>query len=318
MRRQTRRQFLHAAGAAAGSLVVLDSSRAGTSEPCNILSLGFSLYGMKGLDTEKAIRVVAEIGYDSVELCLMSDWDATPDRLGPGRRKDIRSVLGETGLKLTSLMEHVSLTGTAESQQPVHERLKKAAELGHELDPARPPLIETTAGAGKWSDLRNQLRDNLGGWAELAEAIQTVIAVKPHRGAVLDRPEQGVWLVEQVNSPWIKLNYDYSHFVHRQISLAESIRIMMPHTGFIHVKDAVMQDGKARFVLPGESGQIDYVQLLRLVREAGYHGDVCCEVSGMVFSQKGYDPVAAARTCYQNLASAFQRAGIERGVSSAS
>jgi sugar phosphate isomerase/epimerase len=312
MRRQTRRQFLHAAGAAATVVAAPFSTCAARPRSGNTITLGFSLYGMKSLKTEEAIRVVAEIGFDSVELCLMPGWDAEPKGLGPERRKDVRSVLDNTGLELTALMELVSLSGTAGSQQSVHERLKRAADLGHQLKPDRPPLIETTAGSGKWNDLRNQLRDNLGGWAKVAEATKTVIAVKPHRGGVVDRPEHGVWLIEQVKSPWIKLNYDYSHFAHRDIPLAESIRVMMPHTRFIHVKDTVMQNGKARFVLPGESAQIDYARLLKLVYQAGYRGDVCCEVSGMVFSQEGYDAVVAAKTCYQNLAPAFERAGIQR------
>jgi hypothetical protein len=46
---------------------------------------------------------------------------------------------------------------------------------------------------------------------------------------------------------------------------------------------------------------------LTLLREGGYRGDVCCEVSGMVSSKPGYDPVAAAKRCYQNVSPAFER-----------
>ncbi len=72
---------------------------------------------------------------------------------------------------------------------------------------------------------------------------------------------------------------------------------------------ALIRDGRARFMLPGENGQIDYVKLLKLLVQGGYRGTVCCEVSGKVSSQKGYDPVAAARTCYENIARALARVG---------
>jgi inosose dehydratase len=274
--------------------------------------LGFSLYGMKSLSTEEALRAVAEIGFDSTELCLLPEWDAAPLRLDTARRRAIRALLDGEGLSLPALMENVSLSGSSARQQPVLERLKQAAQLAHDLVPQTPPLIETTAGGGKWNDLRDELRDNLGHWAQVAESTKTVICVKPHRGGVIDRPEYGVWLVEQIDSPWIQLNYDYSHFSHRDIPLEESIRVMMPYTRFIHVKDTVMADGKARFVLPGESGEFDYVKLLTLVVEAGYRGDICCEVSGMVSNQETYDPIAAAKTCYQNLSHDFEVAGIRR------
>lgn len=312
MKPLTRRQFLYSTSAAAISLAGVNRLPAGKPAKPQ-LTLGFSLYGMPHMKTEQALQVVADVGYDSVELCLMDAWDATPLKLNAQRRTEVSKKLNASGLKLTSLMEHCDLTGSKASQQKVLERLKRAAELGHTLKPEQPPLIETTAGSGKWDERKYEMRDNLKEWAKVAESTKTVIAVKPHRGGVVDRPEQGVWLVEQIDSPWIRLNYDYSHFTHRDISLEDSMRIMMPFTSFIQIKDTVLQDNKARFVLPGESGDIDYVRLLKLAVKDGYRGDICCEVSGMVFKQKGYDPVAAAKTCYQNIAPAFQQAGIARG-----
>ncbi len=312
MRRQTRRRFLGAVGAAACVVAMPQAARADGPGAKDVLSLGFSLYGMKGLSTEKALRAVSNIGFDSAELCLLDEWDAAPQRLDTARRKAIRTLLDGEGLSLPALMENVSLAGSPASQQPVLERLKQATQLAHDCYPDSPPLVETTAGGGKWSELREQLRDNLGGWATLARSSETVICVKPHRSGVIDRPEYGVWLVEQIDSPWIKLAYDYSHFSHRDISLEESIRVMLPYAPFMHVKDTVMSDGKFRFVLPGESGEFDYAKLLELVVAAGYRGDICCEVSGMVSNRPDYDPIAAAKTCYRNLARAFELAGIRR------
>ncbi len=268
MKQPTRRHFLGSLGAAACAAAIPRAAWADAADADDSLSLGFSLYGTKSLSTEDALRAVAEIGFDSTELCLLPEWDSAPGRLDHARRKAIRSLLDGEGLLLPALMENVSLSGTSASQQPVLERLKHAAQLARDLNPDSPPLIETTAGGGRWSDLRDELRDNLGGWAKVAESTQTVICVKPHRGGVIDRPEYGVWLVEQIDSPWIQLNYDYSHFSHRDIPLEESIRVMMPHTRYIHVKDTVMDNGKARFVLPGESGAVR----LREAVEAGLCG----------------------------------------------
>jgi sugar phosphate isomerase/epimerase len=65
-------------------------------------------------------------------------------------------------------------------------------------------------------------------------------------------------------------------------------------------------------VLPGESGQIDYAKLLRLVHAADYNGDINVEVSGQVWSQKSYDPIAAAKKSYTHMAAAFKDSGIKR------
>jgi inosose dehydratase len=109
----------------------------------------------------------------------------------------------------------------------------------------------------------------------------------------------------------VKCAYDYSHFQLRGLDLAESIRTLIPHTAFIHVKDARGDASRFQFLLPGE-GETDYVKLLRLVAASGYRGDVVVEVSGQIFNKPNYRPLDAARRCYEKLAPAFQSAGIQR------
>lgn len=275
------------------------------------LTLGFSLYGMKSLTTDAALRAVAEIGYDSVELCLLDGYDAAPAKLSTERRRDVRKQLGDLGLKLTALMENVPL-GDVAMQPAVRERLRVAAEFGHELSPDSPPVVETVMGGGKWDDVRERYREHLAGWARVAEATKTVIAVKPHRFGAVNLPEQALSLIEQVKSPWIKLNFDPSHFELRDPPQTNALQRLLPHSAIVSVKDVVLKEGKAVFVLPGEGGQLDYAKFLKQLVDGGFRGDVNVEVSGMVSSQPGYDPVVAARKSYEHLAEAFSRARIVR------
>ena len=86
---------------------------------------------------------------------------------------------------------------------------------------------------------------------------------------------------------------------------------MIDKTVFIHVKDSKGKLGKFRFLLPGE-GDIDYATYFRLLQKAGYRGAVCVEVSGQIHGKPGYDPVAAAKTSYANLAPVFVKTGLRR------
>ncbi|OYV78706.1 MAG: hypothetical protein B7Z73_19470 [Planctomycetia bacterium 21-64-5] len=79
----------------------------------------------------------------------------------------------------------------------------------------------------------------------------------------------------------------------------------------IHIKDTVVEHGQPRFVLPGDGG-VDYVALLTQAVTGGFSGPICVEVSGMVQKQPGYDPVAAAKHAYQNVAPTFAKAGVSR------
>ena len=55
-----------------------------------------------------------------------------------------------------------------------------------------------------------------------------------------------------------------------------------------------------------------FAKLLKLLFDGGYRGDISCEVSGMVWNKPGYEPVAAAETCYRPLAEAFAEGNVPR------
>ncbi len=312
-----RRDFLRGGAAALGG-VMLSSGRAAKAhaafeKKAPGITLGFSLYGMKTLSIDAALAACAKIGYDAVELAVMPDWPAAPAKLSSDDRRALRERLAELGLALPALMENLNLDVDDAADRGQLDRLKAAAGLAHDLVPDNPPLVETVVGgkAGQWAQVKDRFADRLAGWVRIAEQTQTVLAVKPHRFGALNTPDDAVALVEKINSPWLKLAYDYSHFQFRDLPLGDTLERMIPLSRFIHVKDTVLDQGKARFVLPGD-GEFDYVPLLREAAALGYRGCICVEVSGMVSNQPGYDPVAAAHRSYDNLAPAFEKAGVRR------
>lgn len=304
-----RRTFL---AQAAGALALARSSSAQDKTP-QIVPFAFSLYGMRTLGLDAALEACAKIGYDAVELALMPGYHAEPKRLTKDDRRRLRDRLRNLRLGLPALMENLPLHGDAQSHRDHLTRLQAALDLGQELSPDAPPLIETILGGGvnDWDKLRRQFVDRLGDWARLAEKHKTIVTVKPHRFNAMNLPAHAVWLMEQVKSPWIKLAYDFSHFQHRDLTIADTVKQLLPHTRFVHIKDTRIVDKQARFVLPGDGG-IDYAELLRAIRTAGYRGCICVEVSGQVSGAKGYEPLAAARRCYENVAPAFTKAELPR------
>ena len=308
----TRREMLAMAAVAAipsGTMVAEEPSIATSSDGC---LLGFSTYGMASLKTEKAIEILSEIGFDAVELAVRSGWDADSAQLTPRRRKLIRQRLDNSGLRLTSLMEHVFPT-TDKDQARALERLKLAAEVAHDLSPDAPPLVQTVLGGGDFESSKTQLCDRLGEWSKVANENEITIAIKPHRGGVVSQPTEAVWLLEQLGRPdRLRMVYDHSHYAFRGLPLVETVEVALPFVAHVAVKDAVEENGRVVFKLPGEVGSIDFVKLIRLLHAGGYRGDINCEVSGMVSKHAEYHSVAAAKICYRNLSSAFYEAGVRR------
>lgn len=274
------------------------------SEPS--IALGFSLYGMKSLTLAEAIKACAAIGYDGVELALMPGYAAEPKRLAAADRKTLRMQLTDANRKLHGLMENLAEPAADADHVKNLDRLKAAAELGHALSPDAPPPIETILGGkpADWDKVKDRLVERLGDWAKIAADAKTVIAVKPHVGNALHLPTDAVWLVKQVNSPWLKLAYDFSHYILRGLKLGDTMDAILPHTAFIHVKDAKGSAEKFEFLLPGEHG-IDYADYAKRLRTAKCRVPVVVEVSGMISNRAGYDPVQAAKTSYKNLTTGF-------------
>lgn len=310
----TRRQWLiGAALGLPGALCQRLARGAAARQEQPALPLGFSLYGMKSLKIAEALRSCAELGYDGVELALMPGWPTEPQRLTADDRRTLRQQLADHKLALLGLMENLAEPADDASHRANLSRLKAAAELGHELSPAAPPVIETILGGkpAQWEAVKEKLAERLTAWAEVAAAARTVIAVKPHVGNALHTPQGATWLLRQVKSPWLKLAFDYSHFVLRGLPLAETVAALVPETAFIHVKDAKGTAEKFSFLLPGE-GDLDYAAYFKLLQTTGYRGPVVVEVSGQISNRAGYDPVAAARRSYAALAAAMQKAGVRR------
>ena len=301
----TRRQFLQQSAGAITLAALPLTARSATTGP----TLGFSLYGMKALPIPEALRTCAAIGYRTIELALNKGYPTEPQKLSVAERNDIRRQLEALQLEPAALMLNLSLTADDTTHAQNLATLKAAAQLAHDLAPEHPPLVETVLGGkpAEWEAMRERMADRLQSWATTAAAGQISVAIKAHVNNAVNSPERLLWLLQKVNSPAIQVAYDHSHFAVQGIPMADSMKLLLPHTQFIHVKDASMEGKAVRFLLPGE-GRTDYAAYFRLLKQYDYHGPVVVEVSAQVFSQPGYDPVAAARKCYATLSAALAHA----------
>lgn len=275
------------------------------AQPAQRMSLGFSLYGMRSLPLSQALKACAVIGYTAVELACLPDWPADPKKLTADDRRQLRRQLIDLNLQVPALMENLPLTNAKENYA---DRLKRAAELAHQLSPERPPLLETVLGGSpnQWERLRAPFTSTLQSWTKVLDSEKLTLAIKPHRLQALHDPSEAAKLLQAIDSPRVKLAYDWSHFEQRGFVRQDTLKSLLPRTVFIHVKDTILEHGKVRFVLPGE-GSTNYRDYLRELQSLNYAGCVCVEVSAMVSNTPSYDGIAAAKKCYQAMKAVWPR-----------
>jgi sugar phosphate isomerase/epimerase len=279
------------------------------------MKIGYCTWGMPTVSADVFIPFLARLGFHGVELTVIPGYTTALSQLDAAERRRIARMLKDHHLELPAIAAHSRLVERDPETAAAHwARLTSAVDLAVDwaLDGA-PPAVDTTVGGTpeQWDELKPLLVERMGALVRYGEQRGVVIAAEPHVGSMLDTPGRVLELLDEIRSPYLKLNFDISHFNVMGVSIAESVAALAPHAVHTHVKDERGTVPDFEFLIPGE-GEFDYVAYLRAMREHGYDGFITAEVSIMVQRRPGYDPLAAAEQSYRTLAHAFDQAGTAR------
>jgi len=279
------------------------------------MKLGYCTWGMPTVPADTFIPFLAQLGYDGIELTVKPGYTTQLSVLDAAERWRIAQMLKDHHLELPAIAGHMSMV---ERDPDIAER--NWAQLIGTVDLAidwaidgTPPAIDTTVGgkSGQWDELKPLLLERVGELVRYGEQRGVVIAIEPHVGDMLDSVGRTLELLDAIRSPYLKLNFDISHFNVQGIPYQESVAALAPHTVHTHIKSERGRAPHHEFLIPGEA-EFDWVGYLHAMREHGYTGFITAEVAIMVQRRPGYDPLAAAEQTYRTLARAFEQAGIAR------
>ena len=279
------------------------------------MKLGYSTWGMPTVPIDVAVAQVAHLGFDGLELAVVPRSCTELSTLDARKCRHIRQLYGDHDLALPAVAGHTSLLEDDPAQHAANmDRLCRTADLCADLEiGGNVPVLNTTVGGSSedWQRRRQQLVERVILLAAYARQQGVTLALEPHVNTALDRPERAVWLMERVNSPHCRVNFDISHFNVVGLPIEETVRTLAPLSVHTHVKEERGLAPNHQFLIPGE-GEFDYVRYLRAMAAAGYDGFITVEISVMVQRRPDYDPLVAARQSYSILSRAFAEAGVAR------
>ena len=197
----SRRQFMASSASALALTMASQSTLLASGNDVQTMTLGFSTYGSRGITTEEVIPLLAKTGYDAVEITSTKGFDAAPENVAASRRKLIRQMLEDSGLKLTSIMEHTSPDSNQTVNDANLERIQRAVGLIRDITDAKDVVIQTVLGGGVWEQKRNLFVEQVGRWVEKTADSDVTICIKPHRGGGMDNPEKALWIMKQLGDP---------------------------------------------------------------------------------------------------------------------
>ena len=277
------------------------------------MKLGFSTWSVQRLPLTAALREAARVGYDGVEIAVNPGWTGQLDDLDPAARREVRALLDDTDLELASLVSghRNQLADRGEFDQG---KVRFARELDLALEWFRPPIVPVMnlsigGVSAKWEDQKYELIDRMAETVALAAARQVVIAFEPQVARAIDRPERMLWAVDQINSPFCRVNLDIAHFSVQGMAIERIVAALAPLSAHAHLPDYRGRAPDHQFAIPGE-GETDYDDYFRAMDRHCYRGYVSVEISLMVQRRSKYDPISAMEQAYQTLRTAMDRVGI--------
>jgi inosose dehydratase len=283
----TRRAFLAAAGGAgaAGLLATVDT-RAWASQPFDV---GYQIFGWGRYFPSawwKGASTVGALGYRGIE------GEYTIAELYEGREEEFVAGMKRCGVQLAALYSSTDLERPANHYENRRKNLMAAAFCrrmgarmivigGTEAKEKSPALIKA------WGREANEL-----GRAAL-EAHGVRIGVHPHVGSLIETREDIAMAMDATDPRYFYLAPDTGHLIAGGSDPVEIFKTYASRIAHAHLKDyqRPATPGARGTYVPLGRGNVDFPQLIKILREAKFDGWLDVELDG----GRGADPAAVAR-----------------------
>lgn len=270
--------------------------------------------GFAGMEPAEVVGTLAGLGYDGVEWTLAH---FNPQTQSPAALAQVAEATRGAGLAISELVVQQDLVQRDAMEMDARCRLiedcaKAAADNAI-------PALNLFTGPAPWDPSAPQLgRDIAHGeaWGLVRRAFERVLAVAEETKVYL--AVEAVWgmlardyytlmeLFRQVDSPYLAVNMDPSHFALYRNDVAWSVRQLADRIVHVHLKDAIgldtRQPGDFIFPLLGE-GMVDWPSFFAALDEIGYAGYCSVEFESFAYYERvlGRDPKEAARLSMEQI-----------------
>ena len=280
------------------------------------MRIAYGTYATPDMPLEEAATLLAEIGYDGVEVCVSPRHAASmPEEMDAARRLRLRGLLQRLGLGIPAVFTAGHLLAEDEDgHRRTQEHVRRCAGLARDLG-AESPVVALGIGgrSDQWEDVKGRIVDQLGDYGRLAREEGFLVAAEAHCGAAVDRSERALWALGSVGSPAVRLHFDIVHFYLAGEDETGAVERLLPITGHTHVTDARRHaDGGFDLLLLGQ-GDLNAAAYVKAMAAGGWESFLTLEVSGRIWGRDDYDAATAARISYDSMTRAFAEAGVERG-----
>lgn len=246
---------------------------------------------------EEVIKRLSRIGYEGIEIGCASPH-AYPPTLSKERRKEIKKILEYYGMEVSSMLPALSggpghnvASPIPEERRHTIEHYKEIVELCEEWG------CKTILYIPGWQVFGTPLEQ---AWAWSVEALTEIaetaanygvtLVIEPtsHDSNIVDRCDDALMMMREVNKPNVKVMFDTFHVLYRREVCTDYIYAMGNDLRHIHISDNDR--------LPPGKGRGDFVGVVQALKDIGYDGYLAMEIG---FDRRDVEPDYVARQAYE-------------------
>lgn len=205
--------------------------------------LGYSTWGMPEVPIDKALSYLSKLGFDGVEISVITGWTTELRKLDDFHRRKIIQLLKKYNLILSALAAHTDLVTKDSERYKVNKMsLKDAVDLAQYFSVEDlVPIVNTASGGSSkdWDTDLSLLVERTFELVDYAKSKDVIIGIEPHVGMMIDTPEKILRFIELIDSPFLRINLDISHFHVMGFSIKDTVSLLAPYTVNTHVKDQI-------------------------------------------------------------------------------
>lgn len=228
------------------------------------MRFGFRTGGFINWDIENILEKLSEIGYNGAELCLEAH-DMRPENFTIEKAEKLRDFMYKSNIEIASVSYHADAEPSEQRRINTFKSVDIANWLGTNVLIINSERLVEKEKQKQWNQLVLYLKE----LTDYAKKLNINIAVEPEPLLVISNTDDMIRMINEINSPNLKVNLDIGHAYITDPDLVESINKLSKAIIHTHIED--IKDKVHNHLLPG-SGDINFKSVRTAFEKIGYDG----------------------------------------------
>ncbi len=265
-----------------------------------MIGISYHAGGMKELPLKQVIRILAEVGYDAIEMMCGPEAHIPSGDITDNLLKQVKAMTGDHGLKVSVINP---FTGKGlyqlalENKQRAVEHYALLQDVAVVLEASGVNFL-TGYGADKGDAFAWRLLvDVLKPICRRAGELGITMNIHNHEATTIDTACKVALLIEHVGSDALRVLNDITNFYHLGEDIAEVTEKLGHLTAHCHVKGVTGMYPYSTFLIPGEAGdELDFRTFAESLGKVGYDKYISVETFPQMRMEKAriaYDMMEA-------------------------